>query len=101
MVSLAARKTALVWAHIDRNVSVVTLILSIMALLMVPPTARSSLGVGGLGPNSASPFFLSSSALAAAGPFALISFLHTHKQQQVKDQIARSREDVLILKLDK
>ena len=58
--------------------SEVTITFSIIFLLMVPPKARSSLGVGGLGPNSASPFFFSSSALAAAGPLAFISFLHTH-----------------------
>lgn len=56
-----------------------TLIFLISVLLMVPPKARSSLGVGGLGPNSASPFFFSSSTLAAAGPLAFISFLHTEK----------------------
>lgn len=40
-----------------------------------PPKARMNLGVGGLGPNSVMAFFLSSSALAAAGPLAFISFL--------------------------
>lgn len=46
---------------------------------MVPPIARSSLGVGGLGPNSVSPFFFSSSTLAAAGPLAFISFLRAKR----------------------
>lgn len=53
---------------------------------MVPPKARRSLGVGGLGPNSASPFFFSSSTLAAAGPLAFISFLHTQKLYQINLQ---------------
>lgn len=61
-----------------------TFILSVIRLLMVPPKARSSLGVGGLGPNSASPFFFSSSALAAVGPFAFISFLHAHRNREDK-----------------
>lgn len=63
----------------SRCEAVSTFILSITALLMFPPKARSSLGVGGLGPNSASPFFFSSSTLAAAGPLAFISFLNTKK----------------------
>lgn len=63
-----------------QNISVVTFTLSIRVLLMFPPKARSSLGVGGLGPNRASPFFFSSSTLAAAGPLAFISFLQRHEQ---------------------
>lgn len=62
-----------------RCAAVSTFILSMTALLMFPPKARSSLGVGGLGPNSANPFFFSSSTLAAAGPLAFISFLNTQK----------------------
>ncbi len=69
------------WPRLDRNVSAVTFSLSTRFLLRFPPKARSSLGVGGLGPNSASPFFFSSSTLAAAGPFPFISFLHTQKQR--------------------
>lgn len=42
----------------------------------------SSLGVGGFGPNRARPFGFTSSVLAPAGPLALISFLHNHKQRQ-------------------
>lgn len=67
------------WIWRVRRAAVGTFILSMTALLMFPPKARSSFGVAGLGPNSASPFFFSSSTLAAAGPLAFISFLDTQQ----------------------